>query len=184
MKKIEFLKEYIRKPKTLGAVTPSSPQLVKKMIKALDFEKIGDIIEFGPGTGNTTKSLLSKMCHNQKLIVFEIHPAFAKNLEKIKDKRLVVIQDSAENFEHYIKKHKPNKPLCIFSSLPLGYWKKPTLNKFFTAISEEISKDGIYIQFAYSLNRHVELMPFFKNIEVKFVLMNMPPAFIYVCSNK
>ncbi|MDI6733886.1 MAG: hypothetical protein QMD50_00100 [Patescibacteria group bacterium] len=66
MKKIKFLKEYMRKPKTLGAVTPSSPQLIKKMIKAIDFKKIGDIIEFGPGAGNTTKALLNKMRKDPK----------------------------------------------------------------------------------------------------------------------
>ncbi|MDI6733885.1 MAG: hypothetical protein QMD50_00095 [Patescibacteria group bacterium] len=118
------------------------------------------------------------------MISFEISKIFIKNLENIKDPRYIIIEDSAENFEKHLKAIEIKKPICFFSSLPLDRWKKPALNKLLTAISKEIAKDGIYIQFAYSLNRHTALIPFFKNIEVKFVLMNVPPAFVYICSNK
>jgi phospholipid N-methyltransferase len=50
-----FLKQYIKNPRMIGAVLPSSRNLARKMIEDIDFEKAECIVEYGPGTGVFTK---------------------------------------------------------------------------------------------------------------------------------
>jgi len=53
-----FIKQFISKPYSTGAVLPSSPDLVQEMLKPIDFERAEHIVELGPGTGVVTKALL------------------------------------------------------------------------------------------------------------------------------
>lgn len=48
MKWLNFLKEYIKSPRTIGAVAPSSENLAKKMIESINFESAECIVEYGP----------------------------------------------------------------------------------------------------------------------------------------
>lgn len=44
---VKFLAEYIKHPRTIGAVTPSSKYLAQKMIENIDFEHCTAIAEYG-----------------------------------------------------------------------------------------------------------------------------------------
>ena len=63
MKKV-FLSEFIKEFKTVGAITPSSKFLMKKMLSKIDFSKNVFLIELGPGTGVFTTEILSRMTEN------------------------------------------------------------------------------------------------------------------------
>ncbi|MBT7619771.1 MAG: SAM-dependent methyltransferase, partial [Flavobacteriales bacterium] len=52
IEKIEFIYQFLNKPKTVGAITPSSRHLTKKILSFVDFKKEGLVLlEYGPGTG-------------------------------------------------------------------------------------------------------------------------------------
>ena len=44
------------------------------------------------------------------------------------------------------------------------------------------SKDGVYVQFQYSLNAHKLLKKKFNKVTLDFTPINMPPAFVYRCT--
>src|SRR3989338_4598801 len=102
IKKLHFFLEYLKNPKQIGAVASSSKFLIKSIIDEIDFHKSHCIVELGAGQGNITKVLLRKLPKKSKLLAFEINKKFVKDLRKIKDKRLVVVENSAENLEKYI----------------------------------------------------------------------------------
>lgn len=66
MKFLLFLKQYITKPRTVGAVLPSSKYLTTKMIENVDFNYSSCIVEYGPGTGVFTERILKK----RKILLF------------------------------------------------------------------------------------------------------------------
>ena len=53
--KITFFKNFIKKPKQIGSITPSSNYLSKKMVEQIDFNNAETILELGPGTGCYTR---------------------------------------------------------------------------------------------------------------------------------
>lgn len=179
-----FLNEFLKQGNSVGAVAPSSKQLVNKMLKPVNFKEVKCIVELGPGTGPITIELLKKMPKNSILLVFEINQEFCEKLSKnIKDERMKIIPDSAENMDVYLKQYGIEKPDYIISSLPLAIIPKKVVENILVKAKECLREKGAYIQFQYSLNAYRKLKRLFKNVKVNFTAVNLPPAFVFVCSN-
>ncbi len=183
IKKLHFFLEYLKNPKQVGAIASSSQFLVKSMIDEIDFHKSSCIVELGAGQGNITKDLLRKLPKKSKLLTFEINKKFVKDLRKIKDKRLIVIEDSAENLEKYLLRNGFKKADYIIGALPITLWPKKIVNTLLKNIKYSLREKGKYIQYASYLRHYQLFVKHFKNknIKLKYTLLNIPPTFIYVC---
>ncbi len=182
-KKIDFFKEAIKNIKTSGSVMPSSKFLVNKLLNEVDFSRDLILVEYGAANGVITREILKRMTPNSKLICFEINEVFYNNLKKIEDKRIVILHQSAENIEFELQKlNLKNIDYCI-SSLPLTMIPNKICKRIISNTKKILVKNGLFIQYQYSL----QYLPSFKesfnaeNINTKFVLLNLPPAFVYNC---
>lgn len=182
-KKTTFLKEFFKEKKTVGAIAPSSKVLVKFMLGKLNVEGAKVIVEYGPGTGPFTMELLKRMSPDAKLLVFETQENFCDILrEKIKDDRIVIIQDSAEKIGDYLHEHGFKSADLIISSLPFTVIPNPAKTNILNNTVKYLNRKGIFTQYQYSLNAHRLLKERFKEVKIKFSPFNLPPAFIYTCS--
>lgn len=182
MKKIDFIKALMKNPVAVGALIPSSKFLAEKMVELADLKNTKCIVEFGAGTGIITKMILSEMPRNAVLFCFEIDKDLVKILNKaIKDPRIKIIHDSAENFHKYIAGHGFDFADRIISGLPLAILPKEVKNNILKSSEEYLRDEGIFVQFQYSLANLSDFKKFFPSIAINFELLNIPPAFIYVC---
>lgn len=60
-RQLAFLREFVKAPHVVAAITPSSPRLAARMIAGLDLASFKTIVEFGPGTGTFTKAVLDAL---------------------------------------------------------------------------------------------------------------------------
>ncbi len=99
-----FIQQYLKNKKEIGAVLPSSKFLVKKMLKGINFGEAEIIIELGPGTGVITQKIVEKAPKDCKIIVFELNSTFYQELSSKyeNDDRIRIINDSAENIYLYL----------------------------------------------------------------------------------
>ena len=184
-KKSKFFNDFLKERKTVGAVSPSSKFLMKKMLAPINFEKAKVIVELGPGNGVFTKGLLDRMNSNAKLISFELSENFYKHINlKIRDERLILINDSADKLEKYLKVEGISEVDYVVSSLPLAVIPEEVKTKVLNACVKVLGEKGKYIQFQYSLNAKKLLQSKFNDVSHKFVPVNIPPAFVYQCNNK
>lgn len=181
MSKKKFITEVLKSTGTIGALSPSSSYLAKKMLEPIHFDTAKCIVEFGPGTGVFTHKLLEKMSPDAILLAFEINPAFIEELKSIKDTRLIVINDSAEKIQEYLEKHQQQSADYIISSLPFAMIPDDVVHNILTNSDTMLSEEGKYIQFQYSLNAKKKLESYFSKVNINFTLLNLPPAFIYIC---
>lgn len=182
MKKLDFIKALMKNPVSVGALMPSSKFLVEKMIEFSDLKNTKCIVEFGAGTGVITQKILSKMSPDTTLFCFEIDEDLVKILNKnIKDSRVKIIHDGAENFYKYIIEQGFEYADRIISGLPLAFLSKELRNKILKLSEEYLRDDGILVQFQYSLASLPDFKKFFPGVLIDFELLNIPPAFIYVC---
>src|SRR3989338_2976756 len=115
-----LLSNFIKKPKEVGAVAPSSKFLTKEIIKNIDFKNSKNIIELGPGLGTFTKRILKKSKPNTKLFCFEVNKQFCSYLKKnVIDERLIVVNASAEKINNNLKIFNIQDVDFIISGLPL-----------------------------------------------------------------
>lgn len=184
MKKIAFLKESLKNLKTVGTVTRSSKYLCKGAIKPINFSKANTIVELGAGDGVITKHILKKMKPTAKLLAFEINPLFCETMRKIEDPRLHVIQDSAEHIEAYLKSIHATEADYIVSALPFVSLPKELGKKIVNTSYQHLKKGGLYMQVHYSLVTKSLYEEVFDEVDVNFVPLNVPPAFVLVCKKK
>lgn len=176
-----FLKAFLKNPGRTGSIIQSSPILADKMLEKIDFRNVKCIVELGSGSGIITKKILKKMRPDCTLLCFEIEKNLANKLQKIDDSRLIVICDSAEKIDIYLKKHGFQKADCIVSGLPLASLPPKTSRSILKTIYTYLPSGGQYIQFQYSLISRRQIKYLFSSVAISFVFLNFPPAFVYVC---
>lgn len=180
MTKIGFLKTGIRNLKTVGAVTRSSKYLCKKSISFIDFSEATFIVELGAGDGVVTEYLLEKMRPDAKLLAFEIMPHMIKLLRKIKDDRLVVIEDSAIHLPKYLAQYNVEKVKYISSAIPFVMFPEAEALEIIQVCHDNMEQGGTYMQIHYSLIAKKLYQQVFGNVDANFVPLNVPPAWVLV----
>ena len=180
MKNIEFLREGLKNLKTVGTVARSSKHLCKGMIKHVNFQDASLIVELGAGDGVITKHILRSMHPDARLLAFEVHPKFCDSLRKINDKRLIIVEDSAEKLGEYMEKIGAEEVDFFISAIPFVALPKELGYKIVSICHQYLRKSGLYIQVHYSLLAKSLYESVFGNVDVNFVALNVPPAFVLV----
>ncbi len=184
MTKRNFIKQFFKDKKMVGAVSPSTKFLGEKMLKNVDFDSAKLIVELGPGTGVFTDLIIERMRPDATLLTFELNDNFYDSLNnRIKDPRVKVIHDSAEFIEKYLNELENGiKSDVVISSLPLMVFPEPLRLAVVDAAYKVLKNEGKYIQFQYSLQSKKLLESKYKDVTVSFTMKNFPPAFVYTCS--
>ena len=177
-----MLSSFLKSPKQTGSIAQSSKFLTNEIIKNVEFKKSKYIVELGPGLGTFTKHMLEKANPDAKVICFEINKKFCNYLTKnFDDKRLVVINAGADEIRSNLEKFNIKKADCIISGLPFRNFSNTEKKRILKEVKNSLSPDGRFILFQYT-NGLVRLLgSYFSKVERKFVALNMPPSFVYVC---
>lgn len=183
MKWIKFLIEYVKSPKTVGAIAPSSDKLAESMINDINFKNAKCIVEYGPGTGVFTDKILKNKRKDTRLILIEYNEVFYKQLiEEYTDyDNIVIINDSAENIDKYLEKYNIKKVDYIISGLPFTSLPKNVSSKVLKNTGNILKEDGLFITFQYTLLKKDYIANYFKTIDYKKVWFNLPPAYVLKC---
>lgn len=176
---IQFMKQSILYPRTVGAIVPSSKFSARKMIEPIDFEQTSTIVELGAGTGVFTKELVKKKQKDTILVVFEINKEFANQLEEKykEDNTVIIINDSAEKLIHYDLKNVD----YIISGLPFVTLEKRASTQILNNVSSVLKEKGKFITIQYTRRQFQFISSFFDSFQTKREYYNIPPAYIVVC---
>ncbi|NNE28447.1 MAG: methyltransferase [Saprospiraceae bacterium] len=180
MRRIDFLREGLKNLKTVGTVTRSSKFACREMIRHVDFKKAKVLVELGAGDGVITRHILDAMSKDAKLLLFEVNPEFCEVLRGIKDDRLIVVEDSAEKLPKYLEKNQLGTPDYIISAIPFVAMPDDISYRIVETCRDNLKLGGKYVQIHYSLLLKKMYKRVFGNVNVNFVPLNIPPAFILV----
>lgn len=75
-----FLAKFLRNPRSIGAIAPSSRFLARKMLEDVEMTSGMRVVEFGPGTGALTKQILDVLPVDGQLLAIEREPVFVRML--------------------------------------------------------------------------------------------------------
>lgn len=183
---IKFLMQYITHPRTTGALMPSSKKLSNKMVENINFNNCNCIVELGPGTGVFTEEILKRKRGDTKVILIEYNENFYNILKEKYGyiKNVYIINDSAENIDHYVNKYDINKIDYIVSGLPFASLPKEMSETILNKSKSILGNEGIFITFQYTKFKIALINNYFKNIKSKKEFLNIPPAYVFNCTNK
>jgi len=140
--KANFVQQFIRNPRKMGSITPSSAALCRAMCETVNWEHSLRIAELGAGDGVLTRHLLAHMAPQAQLDVFEISPELVKGLRRWNDARMQVRACSAE--------YLSGEYDVIFSGLPLLSLPPATRDAILSAVHEGLGPRGVFVQFQYT----------------------------------
>lgn len=167
--------------KQTGSLFRSSKYLAKKLTKSLQQQEKLLIVELGAGDGSVTKYILEQMGTESELYSYEINEVFADKLKRsIEDTRFQVLNNCVT---HLPSDFEGRKIDYVISSLPLANIDTSKKNAILDAVKQQLKPGGEFIQYQYSKNDQRLLKNHFATLDTGFCLFNMPPAFIYTCTN-
>lgn len=178
-----FVLEYIKNPKSVGAVAPSSKFLADKMINTINFEKAKCIVEYGPGTGAFTEKILARAKDYTVVLLVEINREFYKSLRSMYShkKNVIIVNDSAENIDNILKEYSIKNIDYVVSGLPFTSLPKNVSRCILEKTSKIISGNAEFITFQYSLFKLDFFRNHFNKVNYNKVIRNLPPAYVLNC---
>ena len=183
MNSLKFLLQYITKPRTVGAVLPSSRYLARKMAMCVDFDKATHIVEYGPGTGVFTDEILRSLRPDAKLLLLERNEDFARALGAKYEgaKNVTVVNDSAERAQKHLRMHSFPHADYVLSGLPFASLPKETSENILRQTVEILAPGGKFVTFQYSLLRKDFITRHFGEVSIAREFRNVPPAYVLCC---
>ncbi len=176
-----YFKSLLKDFKHTGSIIPSSKSLTHKMLEKIDFSTTDLLLELGPGTGCMTKEILKRMKKDAHLVCVEINPEFCSRLKKIRtSKKLTIIEGNVCALPELIRENTID---AVISGLPLANFPRKEVLSIFSGITTVLKEHAPYVQFQYTLRSDRILKHSFTNVLKSFTLANLPPAFVYTCSN-
>lgn len=180
----DFIKKFLKNPRTIGAVAPSGKHLAEKMIEDIDFKNCRCIVEYGPGTGVFTEKIIARKCEDTLFLVLEKNKDFCDELE-IRygyKKNVKIINDGAENIKMYLRMYEVDTVDCVISGLPFTSLPKMISHSILENTKDILKPQGDFITFQYSLLKKEFMRAYFKSIRTKRVMINFPPAYVLRCN--
>src|ERR1035438_3155191 len=182
-----FISAFVRHPKMIGAVAPSSRRLAGAMISAVDLRTAGVVVELGSGTGAITGPIRAGMGPHATFISMELDPGAVDRLTR-RFRGLHVICDSAEFLRLHLDRLGHRHADCIISSLPWCSMDMDLQDRVLDSIVASLRPGGCFSTMAYlhasgyasarrfraALVRH-----FGRVTSSKVVWANVPPALVY-----
>ncbi len=175
-----FLKSWAENPLVTGAVSPSGPDLSRRMASFINPDQKGDVLELGPGTGVVTKSIIERGVPPQDVITLEFNPDFCRLLSR-RYPNMKVVEGDAYNLDASLPDVAPGSLRAIVSSLPLFSRPKPDRYKLLTEALNLLQPGAPFIQFSYALVPPVKAEEnVFSFEKTGWILLNLPPARVWV----
>lgn len=146
-----FLKRWLRRPFSVGAVVPSGPLLAKAMAEttlACLGGRMGHVIELGAGTGEVTKALLAAGIESHRLALIERDPVLAGFLRQNFPAPQIVEGDAA-HLPGLLVANGIEKVAAVVSSLPLLSLPGEVVNEIVRGVFEALPPGAALVQFTY-----------------------------------
>jgi len=184
---LKFIASFLRRPRMVGAVAPSSERLAHEVLRHADLENAATVVELGAGTGAITREILAQVKPGTRVIVVELDEKHSELLTH-RFPGAIVCCDSAENLQAILRRHGCRRADVVVSSLPWASLPVPVRERITTAILGSLEDDGRLCGFGYvHAAWHPAVRAFHERLRSNFasvyispvVWANLPPAFVY-----
>ena len=177
---MQFIRSWIEKPLSTGAVMPSSKALARTMARYVDRAATGPVIELGPGTGPVTEALVEHGIDPARLILVEFNPDFCKLL-RARYPEATVVQGDAYRLRRTLEGYLRDPAAAVVSSLPLLTKQLRTRLRLISDVMTLSAGDAPFVQFTYGVLPPIpKTLSGIKAEASNVIWMNLPPARVWV----
>jgi phospholipid N-methyltransferase len=180
--RLRFLLAFLAHPRQVGAVLPTSRAAVRDMLDMADVPTARLVVELGAGTGVQTGEILARLRPDARVVAVEIDQRLANVLEnRYDDPRLQVVRDSAENLDAHLHGERAD---VLVSALPYTSLEPGLRRRILDGLPRALAPQGVALVIQYSPVMESELRRRFPRVRRRISLWNVPPAFLFACSQE
>jgi phosphatidylethanolamine/phosphatidyl-N-methylethanolamine N-methyltransferase len=177
---VRFIRNWAENPLTTGAVSPSGPDLTRRMAGYLELERPGRILEIGPGTGVVTRAILERGVAPSRVVALEFNDSFCQLLRRRYPEMQVVCGD-AYRLRETLADIPTGSLSGVVSSMPLFSSPKEQRRELLMQAFELLPVGAPFIQFSYALVPPIAPEPELFTVQRSgWILKNLPPARVWV----
>jgi phospholipid N-methyltransferase len=178
LERVATVLESFMRDKDVASVVKSSKFTVKHLCSKIDFSQAEVIVEYGPGTGVFSKYMLKRMRDDSKLILIEKNKELFGALKNIKDKRLRLFCDSAENVDQILYQCKLKNVDYVISGIPFSFIPHNEKEIIISKTYELLSVGGKFLVYQFNKKLSKLLKKHFEHFNMELEIFNIPPLFI------
>jgi phosphatidylethanolamine/phosphatidyl-N-methylethanolamine N-methyltransferase len=177
---MQFIRTWIGKPLSTGAVMPSSKALARTMARYVDPIASGPVIELGPGTGPVTEAMVERGVDPSRLILVEFDPDFCRLL-RTRYPRATVVQGDAYRLRRLLDTYIRTPASAIVSGLPLVTKPVRTRLRLISDAMTLLAPGAPFVQFTYAMVTPIpKALNGIRAEASELIWMNVPPARVWV----
>lgn len=175
-----FFMQYLRNPKEIGAIAPSSAALGAAITREI-VPSDAPVIELGPGTGTLTRSILERGIAPRDLTLIESNPDFIPLLERNFPETRVLCMNAAKLST--IELFSGRKAGAVVSGIPFLMLDRDEATDILAGVLKWMRPEASIYQFTYGLRAPIP-MQVLSRLELKIeriggTYRNLPPASVY-----
>ncbi len=178
--RMRFLRAFVRSPRHVGSVVPSSTRLAEAMVRPVDFATAKLIVELGAGTGPFTELISRRLAPDARALVFERDQAMRNELEG-RYANLEFHPDALELAELVMSANGPGVD-AVVCSLPFATFPRAMRARLAHDIHGVLRPGGRLIAVQYSTQMRRSFEELFETVSLSLVPLNVPPAIVYTCT--
>ena len=181
-----LLGRFLRSPRSVGTIAPSSRVLARAMIDGLDLTGAVRVVGLGPGTGAFHHEIFTRLGAGARYLGVEIEPAFVAGI-RAQWPAADCVCGSAEVLPALLAERGVAHADSIISGLPFASLPAATTRAVLTAIQRSLRPGGTFTTFQYVHGFRFSLAVAFRRqmsellgsaCTARLVMRNLPPAYV------
>ncbi len=177
---VRFIRSWIERPLTIGAVTPSGKILARTMARYVDPDSTGPVVELGPGTGPVTEALVEAGVEPSRLVLVEFDPSFCRIL-RTRYPDATLVQGDAYGMRRLLETLLLQPAAAVVSGLPLITKPLKMRLRLLRDAFDLMLPGAPFVQFTYSVASPLPRRLGGFSVEAsERIWMNIPPARVWV----
>ena len=186
---MDHFAEFLRAPRTIGMVTPSSKNLAAAMVDWIEWDRVEVAVEYGPGTGAFTEEIMQRMHRTATFFAVEQNALFAASFRQTLPE-ITLYEDSVENIAAICAEQGVSAIDAVISSLPWASFPDEQQDLYLDEMLKQMPPGAQFVSFAYLVGLPLasgrrfrqHLDDHFTSVETsEIVWKNFPPAVVYRC---
>jgi len=177
---VRFIRSWIERPLSTGAVTPSGKILARTMARYVDPNSIGPVVELGPGTGPVTEALVEDGVDPSRLVLVESNPVFCRIL-RARYPDATLVQGDAYSMRRLLETLLFQPAAAVVSGLPLITKPVKMRLRLIRDAFDLMVPGAPFVQFTYAVASPLPRRFGGFSVEAsERIWMNIPPARVWV----
>lgn len=177
---LAFFMQYLRNPKEIGAIAPSSAALGAAITREINPAN-APVIELGPGTGTVTRSILDRGIAPADLTLIESNPKFIPQLERDFPGTRVLCMNATRLSS--IELFSDRKAGAVVSGIPFLMLDRDEATEILAGVLKWMRPEASIYQFTYGLRAPIPSEVLERlGLRIRRIggtYRNLPPASVY-----